>query len=69
MLYSFSIPVFYDKGYRYYINLKYDVSRKITVWLKIAQTLYPDKTMIGSGLDEINSSGRTEIKGQVLINF
>jgi hypothetical protein len=47
VLYSFSIPVFYDKGFRYYLNLNYDVNKKITVWGKFAQTIYRDKSVIG----------------------
>jgi hypothetical protein len=69
VLYSFSIPAFYDKGFRYYINASYDVTKKLTVWVRIAQTIYKDKQMIGSGLDEINGSGRTEIKLQAKYNF
>jgi hypothetical protein len=69
VLYSFSIPVFYDKGYRYYLNANYDLTKKLTLWLKAAQTLYPDKTLIGSGLDEIKSNHKTEVKLQATYNF
>ena len=65
VLYSFSIPVFYDKGFRYYLNLNYDVSKKLTVWLRWAQTVYTNKTSIGSGLDEIAGNKRSEVKVQV----
>jgi DNA uptake protein and related DNA-binding proteins len=69
VLYSFSIPVFYDKGYRYYINLNYDVSRRCSFWLRFAQTIYPGKSTIGSGLDEINGNKKTELKIQSIFNF
>jgi hypothetical protein len=69
VLYSFSIPVFYDKGYRYYINFNYDVNKKISLWARLAQTVYPEKSIIGSGLDEINASHKTEAKLQVLYRF
>ncbi|MBA3675353.1 MAG: helix-hairpin-helix domain-containing protein [Chitinophagaceae bacterium] len=69
VLYSFSIPVYYDKGYRYYLNLNYDVSRKWAFWLRFAQTIYPDKKTIGSGLDEIKGNKKTELKLQSIINF
>lgn len=65
VLYSFSIPVFYEKGYRYYLNINYDVSRKLTLYFRIAQTYYPDKNVIGSGLDEILSHHKTEMKIQL----
>ncbi len=28
VLYGYSIPVFYDKGYRYYVNINYDINKK-----------------------------------------
>ena len=69
VLYSFSIPVFYDKGLRYYINANYDVNKKISIWIKWSQTLYRDKILIGSGLDEINKNTKSEIKLQVQYKF
>ena len=64
VLYGYSIPVFYDKGYRYYITLNYDLTKKLSVWARWAQTIYSDKTTIGSGLDEIHGNKKTEIKLQ-----
>jgi hypothetical protein len=69
VLYSYSIPAFFDKGYRYYININYDLKRNVSVWLRWAQTIYRDKTTIGSGLDEIPGSHRSEIKVQTLWLF
>jgi hypothetical protein len=69
VLYSFSIPAFYDNGYRYYINLGYDVKRNSSVWLRWAQTIYKNKTSIGSGLDEIPGNHRSEIKIQMMLLF
>jgi Helix-hairpin-helix motif len=69
VLYSFSIPVYYDKGLRYYVNINYDINKKITFWIKWGQTLYKGKTLIGSGLDEINGSAKSEIKLQAQYKF
>ena len=69
VLYSFSIPVFYDKGYRYYVNLNYDITRKWALWLRFAETIYPNKNTIGSGLDEINGHKKPEIKLQTILSF
>ena len=69
VLFSYAIPVFYDKGYRYYLNLNYDITRKLQGWLKIAQTYYKDKLNVGSGLDEIRGPRKTEIKLQILYRF
>jgi Helix-hairpin-helix motif len=69
VLFSFSIPVFYDKGYRIYVNVNYDISQRITVWARCARFIYQDKEKIGSGLDEIGKNHRTELKFQMLYKF
>ena len=69
VLYSFSIPLFYDKGYRYYVNVNYDINKKLSIWIKWAQTIYKNKTLVGSGLDEINGRARSEIKLQAMYKF
>ena len=62
VLYYFSIPGFYAKGYRYYLNLNADLSKKLSLWLKWSQTIYQDKKTIGSGLDEINGAAKSELR-------
>ncbi len=69
VLYSFSIPVFYDKGYRYYINTNYDLNKKMILYIKWAQTIYKAKNLVGSGLDEIKGNIKSEIKLQVAYRF
>ncbi|MBP6430350.1 MAG: helix-hairpin-helix domain-containing protein [Ferruginibacter sp.] len=69
VLYSFSIPVFYEKGYRYYLNANYDIGKKATMWFRISQTINPDRTLIGSGLDEIKGNRKTEVKLQFMYRF
>lgn len=64
VLYGYSIPVFYDKGYRYYIIWNYDLTKKLSVWMRWAQTIYRNKASIGSGPDEIDGNRKTEIKFQ-----
>ncbi len=62
VLYSYSIPAFSDKGFRYYLTLNYDLTKKLSFWLRWAQTIYKDKNSIGSGLDEIEGNKRSELK-------
>lgn len=69
VLYSYSIPVFFDKGYRYYVNANYDFSKKISVWMRFAQTIYADKNEIGSGLDLIRGNAKSEVKLQMIYSF
>lgn len=69
VLYSYSIPVFYDKGYRYYINLSYDINKKISVWTRFAQTIFSYRKTVGSGLDEIKGNKKSELKLQMIASF
>lgn len=69
VLYYFSIPVLYDKGYRYYFNVNYDFSKKLSAWAKWSQTIYRDKTTVGSGLDEIKGNIRSEARLELLYKF
>jgi hypothetical protein len=69
LLYNYSIPVLYEKGYRYYLNINYDFSKKLQVWAKWAQFFYPEREEIGSGLDLIKGNKKTEIKLQLMYKF
>ena len=69
VLYSYSIPAFFDKGFRYYLSLNYDWGKKLTFWLRWAQTIYKNRDTVGSGLDEIPGNRRSEVKFQVRVLF
>jgi hypothetical protein len=65
VLYSFSIPALYGKGIRYYTNINYDLTRKLSLWLRWAQTVFQDQEVIGTGLDEIKGNKKSEFKVQM----
>ncbi|HEU4573760.1 MAG TPA: hypothetical protein VFS36_02060 [Chitinophagaceae bacterium] len=67
VLYGYSIPVFYDKGFRYYVNVKWRPSPSVSCWFRWAGTVYQGKNVIGSGLDEIEGSSKNELKIQLLV--
>jgi Helix-hairpin-helix motif len=69
VLYSFSIPAFYQKGIRIYLNFNKDINKKINLWAKLSHSLFLDKKTIGSGLDEIAGNAKTEIKLQLQVKF
>lgn len=69
VLYGYSIPVFFDKGYRWYLNANYDLSKRFSVWVKFLQTIYTDKSEFGSGLDLIKGNLKSEVKLQVMYSF
>ncbi len=43
VLYSYAIPAFSGKGYRYYLNFQRDVGKRWSFWLKWAQTFFLKK--------------------------
>lgn len=69
VLYAYSIPGFYNKGTRFYINMKYHVSRNIDLWFRFAQTYYSNINVISSGLTEISGRTKSEVKAQLRIKF
>ncbi|MGV3530634.1 MAG: ComEA family DNA-binding protein [Flavisolibacter sp.] len=69
VLYSYSIPAFFDKGYRYYLNINYDFNNYLSGWVRFAQTIYPEKEVVGSGLDQISEGHKSEVKLQFLFRF
>lgn len=69
VLYGYSIPVFFNKGYRYYVNGHYKFSKKLSVWTRFSRFIYVDKMEIGSGLDQIKGNKKSELKFQVIYSF
>jgi len=69
MLYSFSIPAYYEKGIRSYLNIRYRPLRPWTFELRWAATLLSNKTQIGSGNDLINNRLRTDLGAQIRYVF
>jgi hypothetical protein len=69
VLYYFAIPVFFDKGYRYYFNLNYDLGKRVSFWLKWSQSIFLNKTAIGSGLDEIKGNKKSELRIQAMFRL
>jgi hypothetical protein len=69
VLLSYSIPPFYDKGFRYYFNINYDVSRKLSFWMRWSQTIFNNRESIGSGLDQIAGNKRSDVKLQLRYVF
>ena len=69
VLYSYSIPAFYNKGFRYYININYGFNKRLSFWLRWAQTVYQNTSSIGSGLDEIRGNNKSEMKAEIKWEF
>ena len=74
--YGFSIPAFFEKGFRYYGNLHVDVSNilrrkgklQIDCWARWAQSIYPGKKEMGEGSDRVGGNKKSELSLQLILN-
>ncbi|MDX9697413.1 MAG: hypothetical protein RBT49_16605, partial [Bacteroidales bacterium] len=69
MLYNYSVPAYYSKGTRFYLNIKYTITEFLDIWIRYSQTYYSDLDVISSGLAEIDGNTKSEIKAQIRIRF
>ncbi|MCH2021078.1 MAG: helix-hairpin-helix domain-containing protein [Saprospiraceae bacterium] len=69
VLYAFSVLPYYGQGLRYYFNFSYKINRNFSLWLRFSQTYFTDRTVISSGLNEIQGRTRSEIKVQIRAKF
>lgn len=69
VLYSYSLPAYSGRGYRYYLILHGKLSRKWEGWLRWAQNIYPGSGEIGTGLDQVAGNKKSEWKFQVRYIF
>jgi len=69
LLFTFAVPAYYDKGFRTYLNLKYQIAEQLELWCKIANTHWTNKETISSGYNEIEGSDKTELKIQLRLKF
>ncbi len=65
VLYAYSIPAYYYKGYRYYLLISYKFHDRITAWARFARTIYMDRDSIGSGNDLIERNTKSVIDLQL----
>lgn len=58
---TFYMPSFSGKGARWALSARYDIQSRLSLALKIAQTRYWDRDVIGSGTEQINANHRTDV--------
>ncbi len=79
VLYYYSIPSFFGKGFRYYLNLNYNFKKlfrdkgsnqiNLQAWLRWAQTVYSGQNSVGTGLDQVQGNKKSEIKIQLIFGW
>lgn len=65
VLYGAGFPVYYGRGLRYYVNCRVRVRKSTDLWLRYAETWYPDQESIGSSLDLIEGNRRSDFRIQL----
>ncbi|MFK7807070.1 MAG: hypothetical protein AB8F74_04635, partial [Saprospiraceae bacterium] len=63
------IPAYYNRGSRYYLNLKYRATRRMVLEFRVARTHWVDEEFFGTGLERIDGNKRTEVKAQMRYKF
>lgn len=63
VLYAFSIPMYFGLGSRYYLNLQYELDQHLSLWFKVAQTVYADdRESLSSGNETISGNRKTDVR-------
>lgn len=65
VLYAFTIPAYYGRGFRNYYMVQFNIGRKTDLWLRYAFTELRNQNTFGSGLDLIEGNRRSELKVQL----
>ena len=69
LLYTFSIPAYFGRGNRYYLNVRWRANRALTLEARYAQTTFTDRDVISSGNNRIDGNIRREVRAQVRYTF
>ena len=69
LLYTFYTPSFQGEGVRVAINLRYDLNTHWMVIAKFGQTIYRNRSEIGSGYDLIASNKKADLQMQLRLKF
>ncbi|MBI5916235.1 MAG: helix-hairpin-helix domain-containing protein [Bacteroidetes bacterium] len=65
VLNDFSIPAYYGRGTRFYLNFGWRLSSRFRLELRYATTYFPNVEEVGSGLEETIGPRKSEVKLQL----
>ena len=69
VLYSFAFGMYNGKGFRTYLNLKYNLAKRLNLWARYGVFIYKNVETVGSYLDEIQGNKKSEVKIQLRYQF
>ena len=61
------VPAMYGSAFRWYLMVDYKFKFGLTAALRIAQTIYSDRNVIGSSYDQINKPHKTDV--HILLSY
>jgi hypothetical protein len=67
--FAFSNQIYYGKGWRFLMLLRWNPWSFLTLWLRVGQSYYPGYENLGSGINTIPANHRTEIKIQSIFKL
>lgn len=65
----FSLPPIYGRGMRWYTMLRWSVARHLDLWARYGITMFTDRDVISSGLQEIAGSNKSDLKMELKFTF
>lgn len=66
---SYSLPAYSGVGVRNYALIEYNLSKRVTIWLRYARTRMSSVAEIGSGQDTIEGNTKNDVKFQARLKF
>lgn len=69
LIYAFSVPAYYNRGTRFYFNVRYKGIRNLTVEARYDQTFWANEDSFGSGGEEIDGQTRSRVSAQLIYRF
>lgn len=69
VLYFFNIPAYANRGSRFYVMSKIRLRKGVDLWLRYSRWMYIDRETIGTGLETIDGSTRSEFRAQLRLRF
>ncbi|MEM9886615.1 MAG: helix-hairpin-helix domain-containing protein [Bacteroidota bacterium] len=69
LIYTFSIPAYYNRGSRFYLNVRYRGIRNLTLEARYARTFWNNQEAFGNGVDQITGNLRSEVAAQLKYKF
>ncbi|MEM1326429.1 MAG: helix-hairpin-helix domain-containing protein [Bacteroidota bacterium] len=69
LTYTFAIPAYYNRGSRFYFNIRYRGIRNLVLEARYEQTFWNDRDQFSTGLNAVEGQLRSAIGAQVIYRF